>query len=115
MPGGSREAYKFIEDIVKKAAAQVDDGPCVTYIGDGGAGEAQSTCTFDLVCCRLLGSSTAGCDMPQWQLSIDHHAAFQSLYAACRQCPDARCLACQLPQVLHGTQQDSCTTLPMFC
>ena len=40
MPGGSREAYKYIEDIVKKAAAQVDDGPCVTYIGDGGAGEA---------------------------------------------------------------------------
>ena len=46
MPGGSREAYKFIEDIVKKAAAQVDDGPCVTYIGDGGAGEIQSTCTL---------------------------------------------------------------------
>lgn len=38
MPGGSPEAYKHIEDIVKKVAAQVDDGPCVMYIGDGGAG-----------------------------------------------------------------------------
>ncbi|KAK9808471.1 hypothetical protein WJX73_009871 [Symbiochloris irregularis] len=38
MPGGSPEAYKFIEPIVTKVAAQVDDGPCVTYIGDGGAG-----------------------------------------------------------------------------
>eukprot|EP00898_Chlorokybus_atmophyticus_P007808 jgi/Chlat1/8028/Chrsp7S00631 len=38
MPGGSEEAYALIEDIVLKAAAQVDDGPCVTYIGKGGAG-----------------------------------------------------------------------------
>lgn len=38
MPGGTREAYKYIEEIVKKVAAQVDDGPCVTYIGEGGAG-----------------------------------------------------------------------------
>eukprot|EP00898_Chlorokybus_atmophyticus_P003275 jgi/Chlat1/3949/Chrsp26S04209 len=38
MPGGSAEAYAVIEDVVKKAAAQVDDGPCVTYIGEGGAG-----------------------------------------------------------------------------
>eukprot|EP00899_Mesostigma_viride_P010370 jgi/Mesvir1/19334/Mv10392-RA.1 len=38
MPGGSLKAYKLIEDVVKKVAAQVDDGPCVTYIGDGGAG-----------------------------------------------------------------------------
>lgn len=38
MPGGSPEAYKFIQPIVEKVAAQVDDGPCVTYIGDGGAG-----------------------------------------------------------------------------
>ena len=38
MPGGSYQAYQNIEDIVKKVAAQVDDGPCVTYIGEGGSG-----------------------------------------------------------------------------
>ena len=38
MPGGSPEAYKYIEEIMKKVAAQVDDGPCVMYIGKGGAG-----------------------------------------------------------------------------
>jgi 6-phosphogluconate dehydrogenase len=38
MPGGSPEAYQHIQDIVEKVAAQVDDGPCVMYIGDGGAG-----------------------------------------------------------------------------
>lgn len=38
MPGGTPEAYKYIEDIVTKVAAQVDDGPCVTYVGEGGSG-----------------------------------------------------------------------------
>ncbi|XP_057814043.2 6-phosphogluconate dehydrogenase, decarboxylating 1 [Cryptomeria japonica] len=38
MPGGSYEAYKYIEDIILKVAAQVDSGPCVTYIGKGGSG-----------------------------------------------------------------------------
>ncbi|KAI3882307.1 hypothetical protein MKX03_007948 [Papaver bracteatum] len=38
MPGGSLTAYKNIEEIVKKVAAQVEDGPCVTYIGEGGSG-----------------------------------------------------------------------------
>jgi len=38
MPGGSQAAYAEIEPIVTKIAAQVDDGPCVTYIGPGGAG-----------------------------------------------------------------------------
>lgn len=39
MPGGSFEAYKHIEDILLKVAAQVpDSGPCVTYIGKGGSG-----------------------------------------------------------------------------
>jgi 6-phosphogluconate dehydrogenase len=38
MPGGTRTAYGEIEHIVTKIAAQVDDGPCVTYIGPGGAG-----------------------------------------------------------------------------
>ena len=38
MPGGTQEAYTHIKDIVEKVAAQVNDGPCVTYIGPGGAG-----------------------------------------------------------------------------
>lgn len=38
MPGGPREAYDRVSDILEAAAAQVDDGPCVTYIGPGGAG-----------------------------------------------------------------------------
>lgn len=38
MPGGSYQAYENIKDIVEKVAAQVEDGPCVTYIGAGGSG-----------------------------------------------------------------------------
>lgn len=38
MPGGTKAAYQELEPIVTKIAAQVDDGPCVTYIGPGGSG-----------------------------------------------------------------------------
>jgi 6-phosphogluconate dehydrogenase len=38
MPGGPKEGYDRVSDILEAAAAQVDDGPCVTYIGEGGAG-----------------------------------------------------------------------------
>ncbi len=38
MPGGSEAAYRNLEPILTKIAAQVDDGPCVAYIGKGGAG-----------------------------------------------------------------------------
>jgi 6-phosphogluconate dehydrogenase len=38
MPGGTRESYAALEPILTKIAAQVADGPCVTYIGPGGAG-----------------------------------------------------------------------------
>jgi 6-phosphogluconate dehydrogenase len=38
MPGGTEQAYRHMEPILTKIAAQVDDGPCVTYIGPGGAG-----------------------------------------------------------------------------
>ncbi|KAK3434269.1 hypothetical protein EUGRSUZ_D01779, partial [Eucalyptus grandis] len=38
MPGGSLEAYENVKEILHKVAAQVDDGPCVTYIGEGGSG-----------------------------------------------------------------------------
>jgi len=43
MPGGTRAAYDAIEGLVRKMAAQVDDGPCVTYIGPGGAGHFVKT------------------------------------------------------------------------
>jgi 6-phosphogluconate dehydrogenase len=38
MPGGPRAAYDRLQPILTKIAAQVDDGPCVTYIGPGGSG-----------------------------------------------------------------------------
>ena len=38
MPGGPAEAYKVVEPVLTKIAAQVNDGPCVTHIGIGGAG-----------------------------------------------------------------------------
>jgi 6-phosphogluconate dehydrogenase len=38
MPGGTKSAYHELEPILVKIAAQVDDGPCVTYVGPGGAG-----------------------------------------------------------------------------
>ena len=38
MPGGPKEAYKMVEKILTKIAAQVDNGPCCTYIGPGAAG-----------------------------------------------------------------------------
>lgn len=38
MPGGTAEAYQYIKDIVEKVSAQVDGNACVTYIGEGGAG-----------------------------------------------------------------------------
>ena len=38
MPGGNRDAYEQVRPIWESIAAKVDDGPCVTYIGPGGAG-----------------------------------------------------------------------------
>ena len=38
MPGGSERAYSLIEPIFTKIAAQVDETPCCTYLGDDGAG-----------------------------------------------------------------------------
>ncbi len=39
MPGGQREAYDLVAPIFEKIAAKADDGkPCVTYIGENGAG-----------------------------------------------------------------------------
>ena len=38
MPGGDKVAYESVRPIWEAIAAKVDDGPCVTFIGTGGAG-----------------------------------------------------------------------------
>ncbi len=38
MPGGTREAYAEVEEILTRIAAQVDGTPCCTYVGPDGAG-----------------------------------------------------------------------------
>jgi 6-phosphogluconate dehydrogenase len=38
MPGGPREGYDRLAPLLTKIAAQVEDGPCVTYTGPGGSG-----------------------------------------------------------------------------
>ena len=38
MPGGTETAYRELEPILTKIAAQVDDGACVTFVGPRGAG-----------------------------------------------------------------------------
>jgi len=38
MPGGDRAGYEELAPILSKVAAQHADGPCVTYVGPGGAG-----------------------------------------------------------------------------
>lgn len=38
MPGGPKEAWNMVSSMMEKVSAQVDDGPCVTYIGPGGSG-----------------------------------------------------------------------------
>ncbi len=38
MPGGQRKAYKLLEPVFTRSAAQTEDGPCCAYIGPGGAG-----------------------------------------------------------------------------
>lgn len=38
MPGGSKEGYERIADMLKAVSAKVGEEPCVTYIGNGSAG-----------------------------------------------------------------------------
>ncbi|MFQ3670957.1 MAG: NADP-dependent phosphogluconate dehydrogenase [Verrucomicrobiia bacterium] len=38
MPGGDRQAYEDLKPILTKIAAQTEDGPCVTYVGNRSAG-----------------------------------------------------------------------------
>tara|TARA_Y100001968_G_scaffold73032_2_gene64481 strand:+ start:1064 stop:2482 length:1419 start_codon:yes stop_codon:yes gene_type:complete len=43
MPGGTKSSYEAIETLLNKMAAQVEDGPCVAYIGPGGSGHFVKT------------------------------------------------------------------------
>ena len=43
MPGGTKSSYEAIESLLTKMAAKVDDGPCVAYVGPGGAGHFVKT------------------------------------------------------------------------
>ncbi|MDE3179117.1 MAG: NADP-dependent phosphogluconate dehydrogenase, partial [Acidobacteriota bacterium] len=38
MPGGREEAYRHLEAVLTRMAAQTPDGSCCTYLGPGGAG-----------------------------------------------------------------------------
>merc|ERR1712032_1779395 len=38
MPGGPKEAYDAMKPILERVAAMSDSGPCVSYLGKGGAG-----------------------------------------------------------------------------
>ncbi len=38
MPGGDKEGYEELKPILEKIAAQTEEGPCVTFIGNGSAG-----------------------------------------------------------------------------
>lgn len=38
MPGGSKEGYERVGEVLKAASAKVDDDPCVTYLGPRSAG-----------------------------------------------------------------------------
>jgi 6-phosphogluconate dehydrogenase len=38
MPGGDKAAYEELAPVLTKVAARAHDGPCVTYVGPGGAG-----------------------------------------------------------------------------
>ena len=43
MPGGTKSSYDEIEGLLSKMAAQVEDGPCVAYMGPGGSGHFVKT------------------------------------------------------------------------
>lgn len=38
MPGGHKKGYELVRGILERAAAQVADGPCCTYLGPGSCG-----------------------------------------------------------------------------
>jgi 6-phosphogluconate dehydrogenase len=38
MPGGNKDGYADLKNILETIAAQTDEGPCVTFVGNGSAG-----------------------------------------------------------------------------
>jgi len=38
MPGGARSGWRMLKPVLERISARVKDGPCVAYIGPGGAG-----------------------------------------------------------------------------
>src|SRR5258706_1895973 len=38
MPGGNKDSYELVKDILEAVAAKSDEGPCVTFIGNTAAG-----------------------------------------------------------------------------
>lgn len=38
MPGGDKEAYRYLKPVLEAVAAKADDEPCVAYMGNGAAG-----------------------------------------------------------------------------
>lgn len=38
MPGGAKEAYDLVEDLLMKISAKTEDGHCCSYMGEGAAG-----------------------------------------------------------------------------
>ena len=38
MPGGSKESYALLKNILEAIAAKTDEGPCVSFMGNGAAG-----------------------------------------------------------------------------
>jgi 6-phosphogluconate dehydrogenase len=38
MPGGTKESYELVKKILEAIAAKSDDGPCVSFMGNGAAG-----------------------------------------------------------------------------
>lgn len=70
MPGGTKEGYDAIEKIVTKVAAQVDDGPCVTYVGPGTNPPLQPPLPFVQSIHDCPHCSPGGCLFPVISASI---------------------------------------------
>lgn len=57
MPGGNKESYKEIKEVLEAISAKAEDGkPCCTYIGENGAGHYVKWCimVLNMQICNLL-------------------------------------------------------------